>query len=125
MRVMLVEDDAINRDIMGAALASGGIQVTSVATGDEAVALLDGGFCPDLLLTDIRLPGNCDGWLVARIYKDELPGLPVIYVTASRTATDQVDNSVYLRKPISPKLLLATVRVMAKPPLGRSSPLRH
>jgi CheY-like chemotaxis protein len=114
MHIILVEDDNVCSEIMGAALARGGMQVTSVADGAGAIALLDNGVCPDLLLTDIRLPGDWDGWLIARMYQDEWPGLPVIYISATQPSTDQVDNSVYLRKPVCPKLLLQAVRALAR-----------
>jgi CheY-like chemotaxis protein len=114
MHIILVEDDNVCSEVMGAALARGGMQVTSVADGAEAIALLDNGVCPDLLLTDIRLPGDWDGWLVARMYQDEWPGLPVIYMSASQPSTDQVDNSIYLRKPVCPNLLLRAVKALAR-----------
>jgi len=112
MHIILVEDDEVCSEIVGAVLARDGMRVTSVSDGAEAIALLDKGVRPDLLLTDIRLPGDCDGWLVARIYKDECPTLPVIYISASQPSTDQVDCSVYLRKPVCPALLLRAVKAL-------------
>ena len=125
MHIILVEDDSIGSEIVGAALVQDGMQVTSVADGAEAIALLDEGVCPDLLLTDIRLPGEWDGWLVARIYQDEWPDLPVIYISAKQPTTDRVDNSIYLCKPVSLVLLLQAVKALAGPRLRRVGGRRH
>jgi CheY-like chemotaxis protein len=113
MHIMVVEDDATCRTIVEAALTQSGMRVTSAATGAQAVAMLDDGLRPDLLLTDIRLPGPCDGWLIARIFRDECPNLPVIYLTGSQPETDQVSNSVFLRKPVRPGLLVEAIKALA------------
>ena len=109
MHILLVEDDAICREVVGAALRVHGHQVTSASSGSEAVDLLDVGLKPDLLLTDIQLPGEVDGWLLARFFKDEMPELPVVYMTATRHDTDQVANSIYLLKPVRPSLLMDVI----------------
>jgi CheY-like chemotaxis protein len=115
MHIMVVEDDATCRTIVEAALTRSGMRVTSAVTGAQAIAMLDDGLRPDLLLTDIQLPGSCDGWLIARIYRDECPNLPVIYLTGSQPETDQVNNSIYLRKPVRPDLLVEAIRALAHP----------
>jgi CheY-like chemotaxis protein len=114
MLVVLVEDDEISRDIVEATLRREGLSVRTVATGDEAVALLtDELLRPDLLVTDLQLPGDLDGWSVAQIFQDEHPNLPVIYITATDGESDHVGNSIYLRKPVSPNLLLGAIKALA------------
>ncbi len=113
MRVVLVEDDEITRGIVETALREQEIEVRSFTSGDEAVAILDDGIEADLLITDINLPGEMDGWAVAHLYRDEFPKLPVIYITATRELTDHVTKSVYLRKPVKLKLLLQAVSAFA------------
>ena len=76
MRVVLVEDDEITRGIVETALREQEIEVRSFTSGDEAVAILDDGIEADLLITDINLPGEMDGWAVAHLYRDEFPKLP-------------------------------------------------
>ncbi|HEY8383470.1 MAG TPA: response regulator [Microvirga sp.] len=114
MRVVLVEDDPVCREIVEATLRREGHEVTSLETGEAAVALLDEEARPDLLLTDVQLEGDFDGWSLARLYQDEYPSLPVVYITAGQGETDPVNNSVYLKKPIDLKLLLRTVSVLAR-----------
>jgi CheY-like chemotaxis protein len=113
MRILFVEDDEICREVVGAILQKHGNHVTSVATGTEAVTLLDDGLKPDLLLTDIQLPGDFDGWTVARVFQDQIPELPVIYLTAAFRDADPVTNSIYLMKPVRPGLLMQAIGAIA------------
>ena len=113
MLVVLVEDDEISREIIESTLVREGMTVRTVASGDEAVALLTDDLRPDLLLTDLQLPGDLDGWSVAEIFQDEHPHLPVIYITATDGESEHVGNSIYLRKPVSPQLLLGAIKALA------------
>jgi CheY-like chemotaxis protein len=56
--ILLVEDDALARRVLGHRLASLGYRVTEAADGEEALRLIEGGDQqPDLLLCDVVLPG--------------------------------------------------------------------
>ena len=125
MRVLFVEDDEICRLIVEATLRSCGIRVVSVSNAAEALDLLESGVAPDLLLTDIQLPGDFDGCMLARVFQDELPDLPVVYITANHRGTDQVNNSVYLLKPLNPELLLQAISAIAPERSGRSAARLH
>ena len=114
MHILLVEDDAICSEVVAATLRKQGHEVTSAPSGADALALLETGFEPDLLLTDVQLPGDIDGWLLARFFKDEIPELPVVYMTATRRDIDQVSNSIYLLKPVRPSLLTQAVETIGR-----------
>jgi DNA-binding response OmpR family regulator len=115
MPVLLVEDDPVVREIVGSVLSASGVEVTAVETGEAAVALLEGGLTFDLLLTDVQLPGPHDGWSMAVEARRFVDGIPVVYLTATHQQSNPVNGSVYLRKPVSPKLLLEVVGTL----LGR------
>ena len=77
-----------------------GCAVTSVATGDEALARLQAGEAFDLLVTDIRMPGRVDGWELAHRAREILPGIRVVYVSGYPGEThDPVDRSRFVKKP--------------------------
>jgi CheY-like chemotaxis protein len=114
--VLLVEDDEYAREILEGILRASGLAVTAIDTGDEAVELLEQGFSFELLMTDIRLPGRYDGWSVAVEARRYNPLISVIYTTSSHQQNRPVTRSVFLRKPIRPKLLLEVVGTL----LGRS-----
>lgn len=125
MRVLLVEDDDVCRTLIEATLEKEGYEITSVATGDEALALLAEGTRPDLLVTDIQLPGDVDGWLLARACRDGIPDLPVVYITAADRGDYHVSNSVFLLKPVRSSLLLQAIEAIAWNRERRSAPTLH
>ncbi len=113
-RVLLVEDDPINRQIAQAFLQSFGLQVDLAQTGGSGLALA-AAHAYALVLLDIRMPG-LDGHQVTQALR-LLPGhahTPVIAMTAdaqetARTASLAAGLSDHLTKPFSPQTLAATV----------------
>ena len=83
-KVLLVDDELLIRIVAAEALAAAGFEVVDVDTGEAAVALLDGGLRPALLVTDVMMPGSHDGIALAQRARCLLPGMPVI--TASGAA---------------------------------------
>lgn len=64
-RILILEDDEIAARMMRLVLASQGHDATCASTGEEGVALART-LLPDVVLTDISLPGRWDGYAVAR-----------------------------------------------------------
>ena len=62
-------------------LSQAGHDVTVAGSGDEALGILrrDQGF--EVLFTDIRMPGELDGWQLAERARDLIPGLKIIFAT--------------------------------------------
>jgi CheY-like chemotaxis protein len=69
------------RELAAEDLEDAGYEVVTMATGDQALAVLEAGGVFDLLFTDIRMPGKVDGLELARRAKELLPDLPIIYAT--------------------------------------------
>ena len=107
--ILLIEDDEYAREILEGVFKAYGLTVTAVDTGDEGLELLEQGLSFDLLITDIRLPGGRDGWSVAEEARRYDPRISVIYMTASHQQKSPVTGSVFLRKPIRPKLLIEII----------------
>jgi CheY-like chemotaxis protein len=69
----------------------------------------------DLLFTDIQLPGEIDGWEIARRCRQSRPMLPVIYATAvARDEFRAVPGSVLFRKPYTPDQLVGMVQTLPR-----------
>src|SRR3954469_21283234 len=80
VRILLVEDDPLIREFVVEALREEGFEVIHAANGEQAL-IWCGRKVADVLVTDIKLPGNVDGWQIAERCREHDPGLPVIYAT--------------------------------------------
>ncbi len=114
-RVLVVEDQEDNMQIMNDMLSSAGYGVIKAVTGDEGVAMA-ASEAPDLILMDIQLPG-LDGYEATRRIKANaaLRHIPVIAVTSyaldgEETKAEEAGCDAYFSKPVSPRVLLAKVR---------------
>ena len=110
--IYLVDDDPGQRDLLRTFLEKKGSDVTTAASGDEALALLQQGSF-SLLISDIRMPGM-SGLSLLEALRQICPLLPVLMVTAYPDVRDAVEamrgGAVdYLEKPIDLEELLSTV----------------
>jgi CheY-like chemotaxis protein len=110
VRVLVVEDDPLIREFVVEVLREEGFEVIHASDGEEALA-----WCKrrvaDVLVTDITLPGEVDGWQIAERCREHHPGLPVIYATGfSPVAPRPVDGSLLLQKPYHPEEIVQAVR---------------
>ena len=83
-----------------------------VASGEEAITLLNGDSKYRAVVTDINLIGRLDGWEVARAAREDDPAMPVIYMTGTNGeewASKGVPNSVLLAKPFAPAQLVTAI----------------
>ena len=114
-RILVVEDQDDNRQIIRDLLSAKGYELIEATTGEEGLKLAATGK-PDLILMDIQLPGM-DGYEVTRRIKanPELNAIPIIVVTSyalsgdDKKAFDAGCNG-YVTKPFSPRVLLAKIR---------------
>ncbi len=80
-RILVVEDDPLVRTHVVNSLQSLGYQVTACETGREVIAQLAGGEPPDLLLSDVMLPGGMSGPQIAEEAVKIHPGLRVLFMS--------------------------------------------
>ena len=110
MKILVVEDEKLVRQMAVFVLRRAGYEVIEAATGEEALSRCQE-HTADLLFTDIRLPGALDGWDVAEHCRASHPSLPVIYASGySHKEARQVPGSVYIPKPYRPSQLVKTIR---------------
>jgi|SRR5581483_2238946 CheY-like chemotaxis protein len=104
-RILLVEDNEMNRDMLSRRLERIGYSVVTAVDGEHGYSLAQSEN-PDLILMDISLP-TMDGWEVTKLLKAN-PGtrhIPVIAVTAhvlvgDRARAAEVGCSDYDTKPV-------------------------
>ena len=110
-KVLIVEDEFLVRLTLAEALSDEGFQVLEAETGDAALPMLQSHQGISLLLTDIHLPGTINGHALALKARENLPNLPVIFMTGG--PDEEIDDSardVFISKPYA----LATICKMAK-----------
>ena len=114
-RILIVDDNETNRDILATRLNGQGYELLEAADGEEAIASACKAL-PDLILLDVMMP-KIDGVEVCRRLKNDgsLPFMPIILVTAKADTTDVVAGldagaDEYLTKPVDHMALLARVR---------------
>src|SRR4051812_20768088 len=110
MRVLVVEDEWLVREMAVEMLKEAGFQVVEAATAEEAVLRCDEQMA-DVLFTDIRLPGKLTGWDVAEHCRATHPHVPGIYATGyTEGACRQVAGSVFFRKPYRAEQVIQAIR---------------
>ncbi|TRD21823.1 phosphate regulon transcriptional regulator PhoB [Palleronia caenipelagi] len=112
--ILVVEDEAAQREILTYNLEAEGYRVSAAATGDEALALFDED-PPDLIVLDWMLPEVSGIEICRRLRRRDPIGVPIIMVSARSEETDRVrglDTGAddYVTKPYSPSELMARVR---------------
>jgi two-component system, NtrC family, nitrogen regulation response regulator NtrX len=113
-QVLLVDDEANIRRMLGALLRSEGFDVTEAPNGNSALLLLDE-VVPDVVLLDLLMPPGPDGLETLTRMRDRGDAAPVIMMSGKAQLTDAVravklGAFQFLEKPLSPEAVLATVR---------------
>ncbi|MDM0031445.1 sigma 54-interacting transcriptional regulator [Variovorax sp. J22P271] len=111
-RLLVVDDDADMLRLLSMRLMSAGYQVTAVTSAESALTQLEIEH-PQLVLSDVRLPGR-DGLALFDEIRKRHPTLPVILLTAHGTIPDAVEATArgvftYLTKPYDARELLEKI----------------
>lgn len=121
-KILLVEDNEMNRELLSRRLERKGYQVVMAVDGEQAVAMASSE-APDLILMDMSMP-IYDGWEATRRIKaaPETRGIPVIALTAHAMAGDREKSleagcDDYDTKPVEfPRLLEKMEALLNRPP---------
>jgi CheY-like chemotaxis protein len=115
MRILVVEDQDSIRRMIEALVQARGYQVTAVSSGAKAidVAMTD---APDMVLLDLNLPGQYDGFDVCQRLRSDptTRTVPVVIISAmdddeSRERATAAGATAYYTKPFSPIALLKEI----------------
>lgn len=114
--ILIVDDDAEIRTLLGTYLTRNGFKATAVGDGKAMWRTLDAGHV-DLVVLDLMLPGD-DGLTLCRDLRAK-SDLPVIMLTARGDETDRIVGlemgaDDYLPKPFSARELLARIKAILK-----------
>lgn len=118
--VIIVDDDAMNLQVAGKILSSGGIRVTALKSGKALLSFIEE--CekvPDLILLDVKMP-EMDGFETLRrlrMISSSVSKIPVMFLTADESSGAESKGLAlgamdFLRKPFVPEILLLRVQHM-------------
>ena len=115
-RILIVDDEPVNRRVLENHLQLAGYDVTAVNSGSEALDLLDQDLVFDLILLDVMMPGMSGFEVCEKIRENYLTSeLPVVMLTAKNRVSDLVNGfsvgaNDYLTKPFSKNELLSRIK---------------
>jgi CheY-like chemotaxis protein len=111
-RVLVVDDDAVLRDLLCKMFASIGLNAVPAENGREAYDLVQIGFF-DLVITDLQMP-VMDGWTLIKKLRRHSRRLPIVVITGQSPEdvfyiSSEMSNCVFLYKPFTLKELTKAV----------------
>ena len=116
-RILLVEDNEMNRDMLTRRLQRHGFSVCCASDGATGIAMAANEM-PDLILMDVAL-GEMDGWEATQLIKANptTSAIPIIALTAHALASDraksvEVGCSDFDTKPVDMQRLLGKIRAL-------------
>lgn len=118
LRVLIVDDEADTRELISTVLAECGAEVTAVGSVDEAIDVID--LKPDVLVSDIGMPGK-DGYvLIRKVREKEALGvrIPAIALTAYARVEEHQEAllagfQLHMAKPVKSEELIAAIARLA------------
>ena len=125
-RLLVVEDEREIRWIVVELQQDAGYEVIAAASGHDASILLHTmpGF--DALVTDIHMPGRLDGLALARLFREQCPETPIVYVTgnpgALRDVRTRKHKDAVILKPYRIAALIGALRSLVTAESQASDP---
>lgn len=116
---LIVEDEMEVRKILVKQIQASGVNIHQAGSGDEALKMLQEGLRPDILLTDIVMPGRLQGPELAVEARNIMPKIRVVFVSgypheASIHGNGIGENDALFVKPVETVTLVRTITKMAR-----------
>ena len=126
--VLLVEDDAFQRKAAETYLMNHDLRVIAVENGAQMRRQVSRAM-PDLVLLDVQLPGQDDGFALARWLRESSTRVGIIMLTAAGDSVDKVlglesGADDYVAKPYEPRELLARCKSVLRRSAHKATPPR-
>ena len=128
LSVLLVDDEEIVRIGTAEMIRDLGHEVTHASGGAEALARLDAGLRPDVVITDYKMP-RMDGAELANRIRETLPQVPILLITGYTGTTENTHHLPRLPKPFGQAEVAAALAALVEPdekvvrlPAGRRRP---
>ena len=114
--ILIIDDEPDIREILRYNLEKAGFNITEAVNGDDALDKVSKDL--DLAILDIMMPGR-DGYEVCRKIREQGNTVPIVFLTAMDREFDEVrglevGGDDYVRKPFSPRMLIARINAILR-----------
>jgi CheY-like chemotaxis protein len=113
--IAVVEPDVLVRMVIAEYLRQCGYRVVEVSAGEDLLAMLEGGNRIDIVLAEIKLGGEMDGFALAKRIRQAYPGTDVILTSGIAAAADKAGNLCEegpLEKPYHPQEVVRRIHIL-------------
>jgi DNA-binding response OmpR family regulator len=114
--LLLVEDDALIRELVETALTEAGFGLTVAENGEQALVELEADATRfRAVITDIKFGAGPNGWEVGRRAREIIADMPVVYMSgdsAHEWTSQGVPNSIMVAKPFAPAQIITAVTTL-------------
>jgi CheY-like chemotaxis protein len=108
--VLVVEDEALVREVVQVELEDAGYEVIPAASADAAIAILEARADIHLVFTDIDMPGSMDGLKLAACVRDRWPPIHIIITTGKAKPLEIPANALFIPKPYVGRTVVDAMR---------------
>jgi CheY-like chemotaxis protein len=112
--ILVVEDEVLIRFAIADYLRECGYRVLEASHAAEAIEIIQGNIQLDLVFSDVQMPGEMDGFALARWIRANRPKLPVTLTSGdtqkSAKAKDLCENEPFFAKPYDVEIVVAHIR---------------
>ena len=117
LAVLFIDDDSAVADSLSMVLTAAGFEAGSANDSNDAIAQIAGGFRPDVVLSDYRMPNENGLDVVARLRGTLGYDIPAIVMTGDTSLrhieAQNIANLTVVQKPVDPDALIALIHEMA------------
>ncbi len=114
--ILVVDDDVLIRLAIAGYLRECGFTVLEADGAAEAITILEANIEVDLVFSDVQMPGEMDGFGLAKWVRAHRPGMKVILasgvVRASGAAAELCDHDSFLQKPYHEQQVVERIRAL-------------
>jgi CheY-like chemotaxis protein len=108
--VLVVEDEALVREVVQDELEDAGYEVIPAVSADAAIAILEARADIHLVFTDIDMPGSMDGLKLAACVRDRWPPIHIIITTGKAKPLEIPANALFIPKPYVGRTVVDAMR---------------
>jgi CheY-like chemotaxis protein len=113
--ILVVDDEVLIRMALSDFLQECGFKVLEAGNAEEAIIILEQGHAViDLVFSDVRMPGELDGFGLAKWIRENRKGLPVMLTSGDSRKSDVAKQlcavESFLAKPYDTQMVLAQIR---------------